>query len=494
MLKQNSIPKDKKWLEADELNKRNKPRTITKNFHLEIKAKEREGYHYCPFEFLKQWQWIQSIFYTVNSGRDLQIKRIFPDGRADDYIPKREVHAMLERKFGASLHPLINDWAVYYIPSTAGEIYDPSTHDDFVEIDTTVYRNSYRPSEYTCRCATLKARPPLWQDYLDRLMPKENGCTLASGKPLEQQDYFEAYIAQRLQQPSQPPLIAILLRGEHGTGKNFWMDNIMSPLLGKDNLKSVSLADVTGRFNADLYSSLLVHIEEINDTRGKAGDRLKKLITEESTRAEAKYQQAKVMTKYFGIVASSNVPDPVRIEANDRRYFVPVYSKHREQPDETKLFFAKLTEWLEEKDGLQELADYFYNLDISNFNFRYPPHTSDKEEIMEIQTSAEDKTNKAAMQIGSFYKEYSFALDDVMGEWVLSQSNARQALKRAGFTPVKRRWLATDPNATNRWVHKSLNPDNAPWDTIDYTVFDYKSKTNATISAKGNEFIEVVES
>ena len=76
MLKQNLTPKDDKWLEADELNKSNKPRTIIKSFHLEVKAKEREGYHYCPFEFLKQWQWIQSIFYTVNSGRELQIKRI----------------------------------------------------------------------------------------------------------------------------------------------------------------------------------------------------------------------------------------------------------------------------------------------------------------------------------------------------------------------------------------------------------------------------------
>ena len=60
----------------------------------------------------------------------------------------REVHAMLERQFGDKLHPLIYEWAIKYIPSTAGEIYDPSTHDDFVDVDTTVYRNSYRPSSY----------------------------------------------------------------------------------------------------------------------------------------------------------------------------------------------------------------------------------------------------------------------------------------------------------------------------------------------------------
>ena len=238
--------RDSKWFEADALNRSNQPRQITKNFNAELERIRKDGFTYCPFEFLEQWQWIKSIFYTVSSGRDLKIKRLFPDGRPDGDIPTREVHAMLERKFGNKLHPLISEWAIYYIPSTAGSIYDPSTHDDFVDVDTTVYRNSYRPSSYTGRCATVKTRPPQWQEYLDRLMPREHKCTDNHGKTFPQQDYFEAYIAQRLQQPSQPPLIAILLRGEHGTGKNYWMDNIMRPLLGADNFVAVSLSDITG--------------------------------------------------------------------------------------------------------------------------------------------------------------------------------------------------------------------------------------------------------
>ena len=157
----------------------------------------------------------------------------------------------------------------------------------------------------------------------------------------------------------------------------------MRPLLGTNNFKAVSLSDITGKFTSDLYSSVLVHIEEINDTRGKAADKLKKLITEESARTEAKNLNAKVMNKYFGIVASSNVQDPVRIEANDRRYFVPVYSKHMVDPDETKHFFVRFTDWLE-TEGLQELADYFYSLDISGFNFRYPPHTAEKRNYRSI--------------------------------------------------------------------------------------------------------------
>ena len=487
MLNKQQLDRSPEWHQADEKNRSNQPRTITKNFNAEVDRIRKDGFTYCPFDFLEQWQWIKSIFYTVSSGRDLQIKRLFPDGRPDDFIPSREVHAMLEREFGNKLHPLINDWAIYYIPSTAGSIYDPSTHDDFVDVYSTVYRNSYRPSQYSQK-QTSKTRPTHWQEYLDRLMPREHNCTDNQGKTFLQQDYFEAFIAQRLQQPSQPPLIAVLLRGEQGTGKNYWMDNIMRPLLGSNNFKAVSLSDITGKFTSDLYSSVLVHIEEINDTRGKAAEKLKKLITEETARTEAKYQNAKVMNKYFSIVASSNVQDPVRIEANDRRYFVPVYSTHKENADETKSFFVRFTDWLE-TEGLQELTDYFYSLDISGFNFRFPPQTVDKEELTEVSTTAEDLTNKASMQIGLQYQDCSFSVTDVVQAWKISNSSAKKALKEAGFIPVKRRWV-TGASSTWRWVHKKLNLTNKPWGEVEYTIFDYKNRGNLTVN---NSWIEVEE-
>ena len=481
MLQKKTKTKDSHWKEVNEQNRSNKPRTITKDFSVELERYEKLGFAYCPFEFYEQSQWIKSTFYTVNSGRDVQIKRIFPNGRPDDLIPAREVHATLERKFGTKLHPLINDWAIFYIPSTAGETYDPSTHEPFVDFDNTVYRNSFRPSQHS-QSSIMRSRPSQWQEYLDRLMPKEHLCSDNQGKSFPQQDYFEAYIAQRLQQPSQPPLIAVVLRGEQGTGKNYWMDNIMRPLLGTDNFKSVSLSDITGKFTADLYTSLLVHIEEINDTRGKAAEKLKKLITEEAARTEAKYQNAKVMNKYFGIIASSNFHDPVKIEANDRRYFVPVYSKHKNSSVETKDFFGKFTAWLE-KEGLQELTDYFYSLDISKFNFRYPPDTVDKEEITEASTTAEDLTTKAAIEIGSVYKNFSFSVADVVSTWWISQSSAKKALRLAGFKAVKRRWT-NDPNPTSRWVHKNLNPEGKNWDQIEYKLFTSREERNPTINYK----------
>jgi hypothetical protein len=55
---------------------------------------------------------------------------------------------------------------------------------------------------------------------------------------------------------------------------------------------AVTLADVQKQFISDIYSSTVVHIEEINDSRGKSGEKMKKkLITEEKSRVEGKIRQ-----------------------------------------------------------------------------------------------------------------------------------------------------------------------------------------------------------
>ena len=479
-----TIPKqhDSKWLECHEINRLNKPKTISKSFDHEVLAKEKNGYPYDPFQFHEQWSWIQTTFYKIQSGHSQLIKRQFENGDPDNFINAPEIHATLERKFGHALHPLINEWAIYYIGTTAGEKYDPSTSDDFVEIEHTRYRNSYRPPVIKPN-GRLMERPPMWQEYLDRLMPPKNVCTTFTGRTLPQQVFFEAYIAQRLQQPAIPPLIAVLLRGEHGTGKNYWMDNILRPLIGENNYTAVTLADIQKTFNKDLYSKLLVHIEEINDSRGKAGEKMKKLITEESARVEAKYENAAVVKKYFGIVMSSNAPDPVRIEQNDRRYFVPVWSKHLLSTSETKVFFGKLTDWLYKEGSLQQLCNYFHSLNIDDFDFRFPPSTVDKYEITEQQTASEDNVNTAAIVIADQYQDHVFSLTDVVKEWHISQSNAKRALKLAGFASVKRRWTSGDsPHAC--WVHKSLIPADKDWSNVSYSLFTRRNDCNPTINAQ----------
>ena len=114
----------------------------------------------------------------------------------------------------------------------------------------------------------------------------------------------------------------MILGGEQGTGKGFWADVMMRQIIGRTNYKAVSLSDVKGSFNADLFETVLLHIEEINDQRGKVAEILKPYVTPDEQRFNAKYKaqaQAQVR-KHFGLVLSSNHQNPILIEATDRRY------------------------------------------------------------------------------------------------------------------------------------------------------------------------------
>ena len=251
----------------------------------------------------------------------------------------------------------------------------------------------------------------------------------------------------------------------------------------RTNFAAVTLADVQKQFIADLYNCTVVHIEEINDSRGKSGEKMKKLITESQTRVEAKYQQPYIANKYFNIVASSNVVDPIKIEQNDRRYFVPVYSTHLHSPDETKAFFGDLTTWLEDEGGLQVMANYLHSLNIEAFNFRFPPHTEAKDDITEVSTASEDRVTQASMEITLCYCDCVFALDSVMAEWQMKQSDAKQTLISSGFTKIKRRWTEGS-SPSNMWIHRSLIPENNKWSEVSYTLFKRRHTDNPHHSGK----------
>ena len=73
------------------------------------------------------------------------------------------------------------------------------------------------------------------------------------------------------------------------------------------------------------------------------------LVTAAAAQAQAQAQ----VRKHFGLVLSSNHLNPILIEATDRRYFVPVFSKHQSHQGETKAFYQRFADRLISEGGLQ---------------------------------------------------------------------------------------------------------------------------------------------
>ncbi len=137
---------------------------------------------------------------------------------------------------------------------------------------------------------------------------------------------------------------------------------------------------------------------------------------------------------------------------------MPVYSTHLHDKDETKLFFNDFVRWLQLEGGLQQMCNYFHSYDLAGWDFRSPPMTKDKEDLMETETSQDQKAEKATLEILTLHKDKVFSLVDVQNTWGLSTYNARKVLLSSGFEKKKRRWGSKA--SVNGWVHSSYIQNN----------------------------------
>ena len=418
------------------------------------------GFEYCALEFNKQIRFVEEQYYlttgsTGSTKNQKLLKRLRDIGEPDTMSNERALQDSLRIKFDDTLYDLIFQRALKFVPTVAGQRYLPESKDVIAVVSNSYWANTYVPPAFVAQPLKHVDRPPIWQEYLDRIMPRDRLCWHFEDNKFPQQDYWEMWIAQLVQKPAESNTVAVVLRGEQGTGKGFWCDVMLRPIIGKSNYQAVALADIKGRFLDSIYRSTLLHVEEIHDTKPKTAAILKPLITQEYRQVEEKGLAKHEAKKYFRVVLSSNFDDPVKIEQTDRRHFVSHFSKHLEDQGETKQFYKLFYNWLEKEDGYQHMCNWFWSLDLSDQDFRFPPMTEEKDAITEVETSAEGNIELASMELKNQYDFVSISLKQTQDYWNLSQGNARKALANAGFHKLKRRWLGADQNPTNRYVHYS---------------------------------------
>ena len=400
-------------------------------------------YHYKPSRFLAHFNWIEETFYsTTGSGKANRFyQRMTTEAAVDTNAAA--IKATLIERYGDNLDAVIRKHCVSIIPPTSGTRFLPNTFDKITTVEGVLVANSWVRPEHQPTGAIHMRRPDLWQQYLDRIMPQEEDCwwplSDQSKVTHKQQDYFEAFIAQRLQTPQEPCTVAMLLRGEQGTGKGFWADVMMRQIIGRTNYKAVSLSDVKGSFNADLFETVLLHIEEINDQRGKVAEILKPYVTQDEQRSNAKFKAQAQVRKHFGLVLTSNHLNPILIEATDRRYFVPVFSKHQSHQGETKAFYGRFADWLSNEGGFQAMCDWLHQIDITQYDFRSAPMTKDKEDTTVYETRSEGHMTRAVFELTDLAnKPYLFIAAEVAGYFKLSDGDGQIALRQAGYVILVR--------------------------------------------------------
>jgi hypothetical protein len=231
----------------------------------------------------------------------------------------------------------------------------------FEKIGDTVL-NLYQPPKIVFGPSDEAATKP-WLDLLRKVFPKD-------------WQHIICFLAHRVQNPGEKINHCLFLGGQQGIGK----DTILQPLrhaVGPDNFKDTSPKRIVGRFNS-YVQSVVVLISELNDlgevSRYDFYEAMKTLSAAppDTLDCERKHIDCyPVVNVCSPIITSNYKTGGLYLPADDRRHYVAWSELAKE--DFTPEFWNKIWHWYLHEDGLQIVANYLHDYDLSNFNAKAPP-------------------------------------------------------------------------------------------------------------------------
>lgn len=297
------------------------------------------------------------------------------------------------------------------------------------------------------------AQVPLFDEFLDRWFPIK-----------EEKEYFLYWVASTVRRQNIKIISTPLLRSDHGCGKGFFVETLMTELLGKNSVAVCALKDVVGDFNEIIEGKTFLLIDEVYRSKTSTTNALKSIQGNATISLNRKHQAKVTIDNYLNIIVTSNDMIPVLLEDGDRRFWVPQFIKHKESQTETSSFInKKLKPWLKYQGGFQLVRDYLETVDLDNFYATSPaPITKAKKDL--LGHSTESKLNqflteyikdKSVVTIPEIQRDIPDELDrrptsQVISSVLLSLDCVRKAL------PQRNVWI------TNKGQMNGLSKDSPP--------------------------------
>lgn len=187
---------------------------------------------------------------------------------------------------------------------------------------------------------------------------------------------------------------AWVLHGCPGTGKGLLINKVLGPLFGREQVAIKRMEEVGEQYNVYMERCFFVFVDEVQTStlrnESSVMAKLRNFITEPTISIRAMYRNAYDVTNHTNWIFASNMPDPVAIERNDRRYNVAKYQEH-------KLQITKA-----EVDGIEsELQAFWDHLRAMTADFEAastPMETEDRDTLMRISEASIDQVSRALLE------------------------------------------------------------------------------------------------
>ncbi|AGA87646.1 primase-helicase family protein [Stutzerimonas stutzeri] len=200
--------------------------------------------------------------------------------------------------------------------------------------------------------------------------------------------YFGWWLSHAVRKPDVRMIATPVLRSEHGVGKGFLVETLLSGLLGKSSVAVCGLKDVVGDFNDVVEGKTLLLIDEVYKSKKSTTDALKSFQGNATIPLHRKHKPTITIENYLNFIITSNDHLPLVLEKGDRRFWIPAFIRHRESVQETAAFLNDTFKpWLLD-GGFQLVRDYLEQVDLSKHRATdAPPMTTSKQELMGFSTT-----------------------------------------------------------------------------------------------------------
>ncbi len=288
------------------------------------------------------------------------------------------------------------------------------------------------------------------QPFLDHIR-----MNLCSGNQ-EHYDWLICWMARAVQRPDLPGEVAIVLRGDQGTGKSFFA-KAFGALFGRHFLTVSDSKHLIGNFNSHLRDCVLL----FGDEAFFAGDKkhesvLKTLITDNMIAIEAKGIDVEATRNYTHMILASNSEWVIPAGAAERRFFVLDVSNDQKQQSDKHGYFDKLATLMETGGGSEALLHYLQSVDLGDWNPRRVPQTEAlaRQKIYTLDPMQEWWYSK--LDMGTQDTDYGYWMEEVECNYLtqdyLDYTRSFGVIRRGNSTQLGRFILRTCPGVTRKQI------------------------------------------
>ena len=211
-------------------------------------------------------------------------------------------------------------------------------------------------------CEALPGNWDLMKDHMLMNLCKGNGKYFR---------YLLFWMAFATQFPHLQPEVALVLRGEYGTGKGLFA-RMFGELFGGHFMQVTNSSHFVGNFNKHMQDLLVLFMDEAFCAGDKKQESIaKSIITEKTIVVEGKGLDAITARNYIHVIMASNADWVVPARKRERRYFVLDVADEKAQD---KAYFKAIVDQMN-NGGREAMLFELLNIDLGDFHPRDFPAT-----------------------------------------------------------------------------------------------------------------------